>query len=218
MAFAELDGVRALHQIQAAHNSISDDFLRHTEVLDRIRAAIYQSGSDVREYVLEPDPQKTRENRASISHRRAELAAQIDEYRQLLKPGERPLFAALEREVTDYWASINPLLDWTDAHRAQAGYVFLRDDVFPRRTTLLAITDQVGAAEARQLSEDKRLVEASYWRFRNRLTIVIGLTIGLGLLLAAFTIWQVLGPLARLGTGYRQTASALPVRSAPRRS
>src|SRR5450631_1005807 len=54
MAFAGVDGIQALQQIQSSNDRIRDQFLLRTQVLERIRGDLYLSGTDVRDYLLEP--------------------------------------------------------------------------------------------------------------------------------------------------------------------
>ena len=45
MAFAEIDGVRALREIQNSNDRIREDFLLRTRLLERIRDDVYVSGT-----------------------------------------------------------------------------------------------------------------------------------------------------------------------------
>lgn len=192
MAFAEFDGVRALRQIQTANDEISGDFLKRTQILERIRAQVYVSGTYVRDFLLEPDQQKAEQNRAAFLDARAAMDNALAEYQTVLQPQEVEGFSALQKELDDYWTSIRPALDWGAGQRRGAGYVFLRDEVFSRRTSILANTDQIAAIATARLGTEKTRVAAAYRQYRRRLTVTIGLTIGLGLLLAAFSIRQII--------------------------
>ena len=74
MAFAEFDGIRALRQIQTANDEVSGDFLKRTQVLERIRANVYLSGTYVRDFLLEPEPRKSEEYRLAVLQSRAATA------------------------------------------------------------------------------------------------------------------------------------------------
>ena len=58
---------------------------------------------------------------------------------------------------------------------------------------MLGIADQIRALNESQLQNGKRRVEALFSQYRQRLGITIGLVIGLGLVLAAFSIRKILG-------------------------
>ena len=79
------------------------------------------------------------------------------------------------------------------AERRRAGYIFLRDEVFPRRMAILRLADQIRELNEAQLNAGKVSVEATFSQFRRRRTLILGLTIGLGLLLAASSMRRILG-------------------------
>jgi signal transduction histidine kinase len=208
MAFPEFDGVRALRQIQTANEEISGDFLKRTQILERVRANVYLSGTDVRDFLLEPEQRKTENDRVAFLAARAAMDAAIGEYQGLLRAEERAPFDALRLEVNDYWTSIAPVLEWSPAARQRAGYTFLRDEVFLRRTSILTITDQIGAIATARLGTEEVRVAAAYRRYRNRLTVTIGLTICLGLLLAAFSMRQIFALEKETASRYSEISNA----------
>ena len=57
-ALAGADGLRALEQIENSNDRIREEFLLRTRVLERIRTDLYRSGTDVRDYLLEPQRAK----------------------------------------------------------------------------------------------------------------------------------------------------------------
>jgi hypothetical protein len=56
--------------------------------------------------------------------------------------------------------------------------------IFQRRTAMLHTADQIAGNNESQLNSGKEKVVQTFSQFRCRLVILIGLTIGLGLLLA----------------------------------
>jgi len=93
-------------------------------------------------------------------------------------------------------------------YRKQDGFPFLRDEVFPRRQAMLRIADQIRAIDETQLNTAKVRAEGTFSQFRRRLTGIIGLTIGLGLVLATFSIRKILGLETETAEHYREIARA----------
>ena len=193
MAFAEFDGMQALTEIQRSNDEIREDFLRRTRVLDRIRADLYVSGTYVRDYLLEPESGKAEGHRYSLLESRSDMDAALGEYRKLVKGAEAGPFQVLTQDLASYWSVLEPVFEWSAAERRRAGYIFLRDEVFPRRTAMLGLADQIRALNEAQLNAGRVRVEATFSQFRRRLTLILGLTIGLGLLLAASSMRRILG-------------------------
>ncbi len=193
MAFAEFDGMQGLSQIQHSNDEIREDFLLRTRVLDRIRADVYVSGTYVRDYLLEPEPGKAEGHRYSLLESRNDTDAALQQYRELLTSRETAPFQVLTRELAEYWSVLQPVFDWNPTKRQSGGYAFLRDEVFPRRLAMLGIADQIRTINESQLNAGKVRVEAAFESVRKRLTVTLGLTIGLGLLLALYSMRRILG-------------------------
>jgi signal transduction histidine kinase len=193
MAFAEIDGVRALREIQNSNDRIREDFLLRTRLLERIRDDVYVSGTYERDYLLEPEAGKAEGHRYSLLETRRDMDAALAQYRELLASPERQPFEALTTALAAYWSVLEPVFDWTPQKRKRDGFLFLRDEVFRRRMEMLGIADQIRGLNEAQLNEGKVRVEQTFGGFRQRLTAILGLTIGLGLLLAATSIRSILG-------------------------
>ena len=160
MAFAEFDGMQALTQIQRSNDRIREDFLRRTRVLDRIRADLYVSGTYVRDYLLEPESGKAEGHRYSLLESRSDMDAALSEYRELAAGAEAGPFQALTRNLAAYWLALEPVLGWSAPERRRDGYIFLRDEVFPRRMAMLGLSDQIRAPNEAQLDAGRVRVRA----------------------------------------------------------
>ncbi len=192
MAFAGLDGIQALRQIQTSNDRIREEFLLRTRLLERIRGDVYVSGTYVRDYLLEPESGKAEGHRYSLLETRKDMDAALQAYRALITQAETRPFQGLTRELDLYWRVLEPVFEWTPDLRRARGYPFLRDEVFPRRMAMLEIADQIRALNEAQLQTGKLRVEALFSQYSRRLAVTIALVIGLGLLLAAFSIRKIL--------------------------
>jgi signal transduction histidine kinase len=193
MVFAGLDGMQALRDIQTSNDEMRQDFLRRTRLLERIRGDVYVSGTYVRDYLLEPEPGKAEGHRDSLLESRKDMDAALAEYASRLTARESQPFQVLTAELAGYWKLLEPVLEWTPEQRRRAGYVFLRDEVFPRRQAMLSIADQIGAINETQLNAGETSVHETFNRFSRRLIITLLLTVGLGLVLAGFSMRKILG-------------------------
>ena len=208
MAFAEFDGVRALRRIQQSNDEIREEFLRRTRLLERIRGDVYVSGTYVRDYLLESEAGKAEGHRYSLRETRTDMDSALAEYRSMLKTQVRAPFQALTRSLDDYWKVLDPVFDWPPDERRRQGYPFLRDEVFPRRQAMLGIADQIRALNEAQLDQGRLRVEETFAEFERRSAITIGVTVGLGLLLAAFSMRRILNLERRMGEHMREISSA----------
>ena len=208
MSFAGVDSIQTLRQIQKSNDEIREDFLARTRVLEQIRSDLYLSGTYVRDYLLEPESQKAEGHRVSLVATRSNMDSALNKYRALLNKQEFAPFHGLNEELAGYWKVLEPVLLWNPAQRREHGYAFLRDEVFPRRTAMLRIADQIAGINESQLHTGKERVVETFSQFRKRLVITIGLTVGVGLLLAAFSIGKILKLEAETAARYRDIAAA----------
>jgi signal transduction histidine kinase len=187
-----VDALQVLTQMRSDNEDIRREFLLRTKRLEEIRSAVYLSGTYVRDYLLEPDATVAERHRDSLNAIRTKIESELRSYETLLRPEQRGPFDALRRELEAYWRSVDPVLTWDAERRRQQGYAFLRDQVFPRRMSMLNIADRVARVNEEELAAGEARVNTLYSRFRNRLLGVLAVTVALGFLLAAATIRLIL--------------------------
>ncbi len=208
MVFSAFDVIQALQQIQNQNETIREDFLMRTRVLERIRADLYVSGTYVRDYLMEPETGKAEGHRYTLQETRRDMDLEIGRYSALLNAQEEKPFAVLTSELSSYWGVLEPVFHWDAEKRRQAGNAYLRDEVFERRRSMLAIADQIGSLNEAQLNAGKVKVERTFRQSRNRLALTFGLTIGLGLVLAAFSVRKILSLEQETAGRYKEIVDA----------
>ena len=208
MAFAGIDGILTLRQIQDSNDQSREDFLWRTRLLERIRSDVYLSGTYVRDYLLEPEPGKAENHRLNLLQKRLDIDSALAKYQAMLSTEEMTPFYGLKQELSAYWKVLEPVFRWDARQRREHGYAFLQDEVFPRRMAMLSIADQIAGISESQLNAAKLRVATTFSAFRQRLIITIGLTIALGLVLAALTIGRILRLERESANRYREIAGA----------
>jgi signal transduction histidine kinase len=183
MALAGIDASRVLRQFRHSDDQIRRRYLSQNHVLNDIRSDVYVSGTYVRDYLLEPDPQRADLYRTSLEDVRKHMESALDFYGRQATPAEVQHYLALRNELMDYWGILAPIFEWDPAERRRSGYTFLRDEVFPRRQNMLAIADRIAAINDQQLTAGNDQVVSLLLRFQTRLlsTLVAALALGLGM-------------------------------------
>ena len=208
MAFAGFDAVSILRQIETRNERIRNEFVDRNRTLEQIRSDLYLSGTFIRDYLLEPDPKAAEAHRSSLQKTRREMDGALERYEKFLPSQEAAAFAVLKLELSDYWRVLEPTLSWNPVERRERGYPFLRDEVYRRRTTMLGIADQIAAFNEQQLNAGNRQVANLFAQFRRRLGITLAITLGLGLVLAAFTMSRILRLEREAALRYTEIAKA----------
>jgi signal transduction histidine kinase len=208
MLSAGLYSVFDLVSIQTRNDEIRNHYIERNLLLSHIRADVYLSGTYVRDYLLDPDPHRATHNQASLEGTRLDIHENLNAYRSLLLPSEMQPMSVLTTELDQYWMSLDPVLKWSSAERKERGYVFLREAVYPRRTIMLSIADQIDRLNEQQLTEGGRRVSKLFAGFRRSLAVALAIALCVGLLVAAYSIRGVLQLEQQASQRYREVVDA----------
>src|SRR5437762_11679761 len=83
-------------------------------------------------------------------------------------------------------------MHWNTEQRREQSFSFLGREVFPRRTAMLTIADQIARISEQQLNDGNAQVASLFSQFRFRLIVTVIATFGLGLLIAASSMTRIL--------------------------
>ena len=192
IALSGLDGLRVLRKVRQEDDLIRRQFLLRNHLLNDIRSELYLSGTWVRDYLLDPDPSRAATFGASLENVHREMDVALASYERLVEPRESKEYGELRAQLVHYWNLLGPVLEWSAAERQRRGYAFLRDEVFARRTAMLEIAGRIGDINEEQLNAGNQRVVDLLDSFQTRLLLTLTLVLGLGLLMAAFTMRRIL--------------------------
>jgi signal transduction histidine kinase len=181
-----LNALQVFSELQANNKSILSDFLQQQQQLDKIRSAIYFSGTYLRDYLLEPEPDKAEQSRMALESARAQVDSMLANPHAFTGPaGSDDMYMALKREIGEYWQTLAPVLSWKAEQRHRKGYRFLHDEVLPRRSSTLGIADTIASVNQQQLLERDNRLLSLFSNFKNRLLIALLVMVVLGVMLAS---------------------------------
>jgi signal transduction histidine kinase len=207
MALAGIDGIRVLRRISRSDNQIRRQFLAESRALNDIRSELYLSGTYVRDYLSDPDPGRARSFRASLEDVHREMDAAIESYGRQPEAKNRD-YSELTAELSRYWSTLAPILQWDAEQRRTQGYPFLRDQVFPRRVAMLDLASRIEMINEQQLDAGNRRVDHLLSTFQDRLaaTLLVALVLGVGT--AAFSTQKILRLAGQAQAQYREVVDA----------
>jgi signal transduction histidine kinase len=208
MSLAGVDALRVLQQFRRGDDQIRSRYLAQNHVLNDIRSDVYLSGTYVRDYLLEPDTERAEAYRASLEGVRKRMNTALETYGRQADSAEMQHYSNLRSELVDYWAILTPILQWDARERNHSGYAFLRDEVFPRRQSMLNIADRIAAINEQQLTAGNAEVVDLLLRFQTRLVLTLIAALLLGLGMAAFSMRKILRLEDQAGSRYEEAADA----------
>src|SRR5271169_1313588 len=103
MALAGIDALRVLHQFRRSDDQIRRRYLSENHLLNDIRSDVYVSGTYVRDYLLEPEPQRADVYRANLEQVRKHMEGALDSYGHEVPAAGLQHYTALRTELADYW-------------------------------------------------------------------------------------------------------------------
>src|ERR1700689_2629911 len=112
MMLVAVSANRALNRIEESSRQIRRGFLQRDELLNRLRANLYRSSIDLRDYLLHADPQLAERRRAEIDRPAEEGAADLREYRKDAPAPEASAVKELQSDVDIYFGLVRPVLNW----------------------------------------------------------------------------------------------------------
>jgi signal transduction histidine kinase len=209
LAVSAWDTLRVLAETQAGNARIHRDFLRRERTLEQIRASLHLSGSVVRDYLLlDPGQGAAEALRGELRQIRDEMDAALLRYAGTLRPDEKEPFERFSSEVDSYWAVLNPVFEWDAEAKRSLAYWFVRQELYPRRASVLKIARSITAVNEQTLKEGEREMAGVFQRFRQRLRWLSGIALGLGLVVALLTITYTLRLERRADLRYQETLQA----------
>ena len=192
MLAAGIDALFVLHSVRTSDAQIRDLYFRRSRALDQVRSGIYQSAIVMRDYLLASDPEvaaaqveKWGTIRANTDRALGEMSASVD-------PAESPVFRSLQAEVQVYWKLLDFIVEMQAKDKRSRGAAYFSTQLVRRRTAMLDLADRIDRISMDELSSGDAKLNATFERLRLRLIIILGITLGVGIVLAAFTIRRTL--------------------------
>lgn len=164
--YAELD------QLNSHHRNVEEN-------LRRLRSDVNLSGIFVRDYLLDISRERAPEYRARIAEFRQTNMASLTELKGLIKHDEQ--VESLQSKLDEYWATFEPLFDWTAGEKIVRSAAFLRTEVVPRRDAALAIARELEELNNANLATQRDEVARRHASFSNDLRRLTWQTVLLGL-------------------------------------
>jgi signal transduction histidine kinase len=192
MAVLGISAVSFLYQIELRQDKIRNDYVERDRKLEKLRSSIYLSGTWARDFLLDLNEHTAASHREQFLAERGRIESLIADYERLPGPSERAAFEQLRREVRAYLTTIEPILGWSAEERRERGYLFMENEVLPRRMLAVGLTDRIQELSERQLEASSEEASGLFATFRARLVALLIFTIAAGLALAGFALWRIL--------------------------
>lgn len=192
MGVLGLSAISFLYQIEIRQEKIRQDYVERDRTLEQLRSQIFLSGTYFRDFLLDTSETLAQHHRQRFLEMRQNVERGTEEYRRLAKPAEREALAELSGELSAYFATLAPALDWTPPERRAKGPSFIDEELLPRRMKSVGLADRIQQVTQKQLEISSQEVGDLFSSFRTKLVAMLLLTVAIGISLAGITLWRLL--------------------------
>jgi signal transduction histidine kinase len=192
MLVAGADALLVLRQVRSSDAQVRDIYVRRSRALDQVRAGIYQSAIVMRDFLLASDPDVAAAQVASWKDIRVRTDNALRDGAGALDKAEQGPYSSLQAEVGVYWRLLDFITQMREGDARHRNSEYLSNELVRRRTAMLDLVDRIDQISTRQLHAGDEALDEAFRNLRLRLMGMLGATLGVGLLLAAFTIRRTL--------------------------
>jgi signal transduction histidine kinase len=157
-------------------------------LLNQVRSELYQTAILVRDYLLEPSAEAAANEREALNRLRLSLQSNVAQLEQAIRADKTGEDVGLRDAILQYWASMDPIFDWTPEQKAAQGRAFLRRSVVPHRDAVVAAAERVGNLNARQTLDRQQQILHTQEDLKADLRRITGLGLLVGLIVATFSV------------------------------
>jgi len=181
--------IRRADTIYAEVQSAQESYLQNEAFRRGIVTDLYLADILVRDYLLDAASENVQRVLTELLSIRDSLEQRTDRLSELV--GDSPRLALLQAEVEGYWASLDPIFEWTPQEKSLRASAFLRQKVLPRRQAVVDLAREMARINDDNLLAARQRLQTSQDVLHNFLLQMTAFTLGLGIIVAALTTQRV---------------------------
>jgi signal transduction histidine kinase len=197
---------QVLRRARTAEAERTRTYLARREALTSVRNSIYATGTNLRDYLVDPDESRYRLH-AEPARKSSVLSQQsLDRYRTA-EPASGAL-ARLERGVGEYERLTQRALELAGTERRADGYRLFAEEIGPARDAMLGVIQDLASQDDASLRSSIEETAAFLAELESRLFEAISLSLALGFVVAGLAYRYLLKLESEAATRYRQSMEA----------
>lgn len=138
-------GLTAYRRTEAIYRVLLDTqerFRQHQQTLDDIENDMYQASVLVRDFLLDTSLPASNDYKKQLIALRSSIDKNIRGLAASAVPQDKDTVATLEKELDEYWSSLNPIFEWSLFEKLERSNAFLRR-IRGRRTAIVTIAREI---------------------------------------------------------------------------
>ena len=184
VVFTAWKGARILSAVEPQNARLRRDYRERVELLHSIRLELSESGSDLRDFLMDRDPASAARLRSRIDSRHRSTAEAVTTYEHRIPAEGLPLWNELKVSIDAYWNVLEPALRWDTQTRLRRAQDFLERDIRTRQHEIAALAAGIDGVEQQESRQMDRKMALLFGQFRRELILSASLAVMLGVILA----------------------------------
>jgi signal transduction histidine kinase len=162
------------------------------QALNQVKSHIFLASIYLRDFLLDPSNVNSDYYRRQLRQSQSAAQSQLNRIKELTGNLEKSRLAELDLQMKSYWSSLDPVFTWSAEEKTRSRFAFIRQDVLPRRQTLLSMAEDIQSLYARNYQREQDRVNESRAHFQRYNRNLIFLTLALGLIVTAVAVLSTL--------------------------
>jgi signal transduction histidine kinase len=208
MIGCDLATIERARSLQSAISDVNETYHRNSRRLQQVRSGIHLSSLLLRDYLLDPRPEKAASYRQDMLAQQKDIEDHLTALNKSVPQRESDQLKEMRRELDAYWETLDPVFAWSPQEKQAYSFAFLRHRVIPKRESLLRVAGDVEAFNEAALREQRSRIAEKDAEFNSFLRTVILLSLSAGVLVAFASIFRVSQLERRSGRQHARTLDA----------
>jgi hypothetical protein len=100
-------------RLHTAISEVNEAYSRNARALEEVRSGIHVTSLLMRDYVLDPRPERAEGYRTQIRDTRVEVDRLVKDLFESMPQREAPKLQEMRQELRAYWDTLEPIFTWT---------------------------------------------------------------------------------------------------------
>jgi signal transduction histidine kinase len=203
-------GLTAYRRTEAIYRVLletQERFRQHQQTLDDIENDMYQASVLVRDFLLDTSRPASDDYKKQLIDLRSSIDKNIRRLAASAVPQDKDTVATLEKELDEYWSSLNPIFEWSLFEKLERSNTFLRR-IRGRRTAIVTIAREIAKLNYANFDLQRantREIQQNFLQDLQRMAVV---TFLVGLFVMSASIFRTWKLERRAESQHRQTEEA----------
>jgi len=208
MILAGVDAVRVLRALHAEEENVRQLFLSRQHSLTLIRSSVRIYSDRVERLLRREDSKTNGQTARDLAAILPEVESAVKSYPRQSPAEELALLHTLEQLLSEHRGMAETALSWGPEKLEARARRFLNDELLPRRLRLAETTEEISILIGQQLGEADKKLQARYDNLDQRLTRLLFVALGAGLVLSLASAVYVLRLEREAQRRYRELAQS----------